>query len=75
MSKLPRVTGNEMVRALQRAGFVEDRQKGSHLTLLHPETRLRTVVPIRGRALGPGLTHSILKQAGLTAEDLRRLLK
>ena len=52
MSKLPRVTGKEMVRA-----------------------RLRTVVPIRGRALGPGLTHSILKQAGLPAEDLRRLLK
>jgi len=51
MSKLPRVTGKEMVRALRRAGFVEDRQKGSHLTLLQPETGLRTVVPIRGRAL------------------------
>jgi len=31
--KLPRVTGREVVRALERAGFVFDRQRGAHVIL------------------------------------------
>jgi len=75
MPKLPRVTSEEMVRALLKAGFTKDRQKGSHLTLLHPDTHRRAVVPMHGRVLKAGLTHGLLKQAGLTADDLRRLLE
>jgi predicted RNA binding protein YcfA (HicA-like mRNA interferase family) len=35
-----------VIRALKRAGFVEDRQRGSHLMLIHPESNARTVVPV-----------------------------
>jgi len=35
-----------VIRALKRAGFVEDRQRGSHLMLFHPESNARTVVPV-----------------------------
>jgi len=45
MAKLPSLTARKVVRALNRAGFVDDRQKGSHLILIHPETKARTVVP------------------------------
>ena len=39
MAKLPSLTARKVVRALKRAGFVEDRQRGSHLMLIHPETK------------------------------------
>jgi len=75
MPRLPSVGSRQMVQALLRAGFVEDRQKGSHLVLLHPETRRRATVPMHGRTLKAGTTRAILRQAGLTAEEFRRLLK
>jgi predicted RNA binding protein YcfA (HicA-like mRNA interferase family) len=44
--KLPRITGREVVRALERAGFVFDRQRGSHVVLIHPQNRRRVTVPV-----------------------------
>jgi predicted RNA binding protein YcfA (HicA-like mRNA interferase family) len=46
MPKLPSLTARKVIQALKRAGFVEDRQKGSHLMLIHPESNARTVVPV-----------------------------
>lgn len=74
MPKLPRVTARKMVAALKRAGFVERRQTGSHLILRHPETKLMAVVPQHAGTMGAHLTQSILRQAGLSAKDLRDLL-
>lgn len=76
MPKLPVVTGAEMIRALQRDGFVRMRQSGSHVTL-HSHRRDRTVpVPSHaGRTLSLGLTRKIIKQAGLTVEEFRQLLR
>ncbi len=52
MPKLPVLTAKELVRALKRPGFKEDRKKGSHLVLFHPQTRKRVVVPMHsGRIL------------------------
>lgn len=53
MSSLARPTGREMVRALERAGFVVERTRGSHYFLRHSDGRV-TVVPLRTRTLGPG---------------------
>ncbi len=75
--KLPRdLDGRELVRALVRAGFVVDRQSGSHAVLLHPtDPNRELVVPIHpGRPIPPGTLNRILKRAGLTPEDLLRLL-
>ena len=74
MPRLPRVTSAEMVRVLERSGFVRDRQTGSHLTMIHSVSRRRVVVPMHGRVLGVGITHSILKQADLTPDEFRELL-
>ena len=49
---VPSLTARKVVRALKRAGFIEDRQKGSHLILIQPTTKARTVVPIHS-----GKTH------------------
>jgi len=76
VSDLPQVTGARLVRALERAGFVQLRQIGSHVTLRHREdlTR-RTTVPIHGaRTIRPGTLRAILRGARLTVDDLKALL-
>jgi len=75
MAKLPSVSGERLVRALKRAGFVELRQKGSHVSLERRvgDKTFRTVVPMHA-ALAKGTLSDILKQAGLTPEQLRDLL-
>ena len=73
--RLPRVTAIQVVRALHRNGWIDDRQVGSHLVLLHPTRGGRVVVPMhRGKILKLRTLGDILKQAGLTPNDLRRLL-
>lgn len=74
MPKLPRVSAREMVRALVRAGYVEFRQKGSHLHLVREADGRKVTVPVHGGDLPVGLIAEILRQAGLSADDLRQLL-
>ena len=75
MPRLPSITARRLVRALRRAGFVDDRQKGSHLVLLHPGTKARTVVPLHaGKTLKHPLLRAILHDAGLTVEQFLDLL-
>jgi predicted RNA binding protein YcfA (HicA-like mRNA interferase family) len=75
MSTLPAVTGKQTVRALERAGFLKDRQKGSHLILIHPQRRVRVVVPMHaGKTIKKSLFAGILSEAGLSIEQFRDLL-
>ena len=39
MTRLPRIKGKELIRALERAGFTMDRTRGSHVFLKHPDGR------------------------------------
>jgi predicted RNA binding protein YcfA (HicA-like mRNA interferase family) len=70
---LPTLTAQELVKFLKRQGFVEDRQRGSHLVLFHPKESRTVVVPLHTGDLGRGLTRHILKDAGFTVEDYLRL--
>ncbi|PYT64441.1 MAG: hypothetical protein DMG35_00420 [Acidobacteria bacterium] len=45
MTRLPRGTGKDVVRALQKAGFFVDRTRGSHVFLKYPDGRA-TAVPV-----------------------------
>jgi len=73
---LPVVTGNRVVPALTRNGFVVDRIVGSHHVLVHPTDPTRTLtVPVHsGRDLKPGTLRAIIRQAGFTVEEFRELL-
>ena len=75
MPKLPRIDAAQMVRALHRARFTERRQKGGHLTMAHAETGRRVTIPMHPSDMPVRLTHRILKQAGLTPDELRELLR
>jgi len=75
MAELPALTSRKVVSALKRAGFVEDRQRGSHLLLFHPDTKARTVVPIHaGRTIKKPLLRAILHDARLTVDQFLGLL-
>jgi predicted RNA binding protein YcfA (HicA-like mRNA interferase family) len=74
MTRLPRLTGKEAVRALGRIGFQIIRTRGSHVFLRHPDGRV-TTVPVHSReTLGPGLLRSILRDVDLSVEDLLKNL-
>jgi len=57
---------------LQRAGFVIKRQSGSHVVLRHADGRQTYVAMHTGDVPG-GTFRSILKQAGLTEEEFKKL--
>ena len=65
----------EVIAALQKAGFVIVRQKGSHVRLLHADCRVVTVPDHRGQDIGRGLLRKILRDAELTRAEFVELLK
>ena len=69
---LPQLSGAEVVRALGRAGFEQVSQRGSHVKVRHPDGRM-AIVPLH-RELAPGTLRSILRQAGLSTDQLLELL-
>jgi predicted RNA binding protein YcfA (HicA-like mRNA interferase family) len=74
MTRLPALTGKEIMSALSSLGFSANRQRGSHVIMKHPDGRM-TVVPVHaGETIGPGLLLKILRDADLTKEELKRLL-
>lgn len=73
MSKLPVVSGAQCVKALERAGFIIYRQRGSHLTLVRIDPPGQTTVP-NHRELDRGTLRAIIRQAGLSVEEFIALL-
>ncbi|MBE9251573.1 type II toxin-antitoxin system HicA family toxin [Dolichospermum sp. LEGE 00240] len=74
MSKLPSLTGKEVIAALGKAGFEVIRVRGSHHILVHIDGR-RTVVPVHaGETIGTGLMTQILRDCQLDKEEFRNLL-
>jgi predicted RNA binding protein YcfA (HicA-like mRNA interferase family) len=72
---MPALNARKVIRALEKAGFVQDRQKGSHLILFHPQKKLTTVVPVhRGETISKPLLKEIINQSGLTSEQFLDLL-
>jgi len=74
MPRLPRLNSRQMLLALTQAGWYEERQIGSHVQLRHSERPGTVTVPVHaGLVLSPGVVSQILRQAGMTADELRRL--
>jgi predicted RNA binding protein YcfA (HicA-like mRNA interferase family) len=72
MSKLPQVSGDDVVRALQKRGFTVRRQHGSHIIMRRDDPFAQTVVP-NHRQIDRGTLRAILRQSGMTAEELIEL--
>ena len=75
MSRLPRITGTQVARALERAGFVLVRISGSHHHFHKAGVPGIVTVPVHaGEIIPPGTLSSILRQAGLSVEEFSALL-
>jgi predicted RNA binding protein YcfA (HicA-like mRNA interferase family) len=65
------LSGERMVAVLTRIGFDRVSQRGSHVK---PRRADRVVIVPLHHELAPGTLRSILRQAGLSSDDLLRLL-
>jgi predicted RNA binding protein YcfA (HicA-like mRNA interferase family) len=69
MSKLPRLTGKQVIRVLKNFGFEISRIKGSHYILRHSDGRM-TVVPVHSNEIiGPGLLTKILQDCKISKDE------
>ncbi len=73
---LPILKPHEVIDVLQRLGFIEARQSGSHRIFSHTENKKIIPVPVHGnRDIKKGTLHSIIKQTGLTRDEFMALLR
>lgn len=68
MGRLRIISACEMVRLLERLGFVVARQRGAHKRLIHPDGR-RTTVPDHGGDLPPGTIRATLADVGGSVQE------
>ena len=71
MPKFPSLTPQQVIKILEKKGFVLDRSKGSHRIYFHPETQRRVVVPFHRKDLPQGTLREILRQAGIEREEFQ----
>ena len=76
MPDLPHLSGQEIIRALERLGFAQARQRGSHVVMKKstPEGSIGCVVPMHDE-VAIGTLRSILKQAKVSADEFIKVVK
>ena len=73
MAKLPVCSGAEAVKAFEKAGWKQSRQKGSHVSLTQNNNPIVLTVPLH-RELKPGLLRGLIRSAGLSVDEFAALL-
>jgi len=68
--KPPILKPREVVARLERLGFREVRQRGSHKQFRHTDGRVTTVPVHQGRDISPTLLRQIARDIGLTLQEL-----
>lgn len=75
MSKLPHLSGKEVIKALSKVGFQPARQKGSHVILVKQSENGKLGVPVPlHKEIDIGTLLDIIRQAGLKREEFLKLL-
>jgi len=73
MPKLSPIRGKLLISILEKLGFEEIHQKGSHVRLRHSDGR-RTSVPVHsGEKVGVGLLRKILRDVNLSPDEFKKL--
>ncbi len=68
--KTPAITAKEIIKVLERKGFIKVRQSGCHAIFRHPDG-MRTTVPVHSsKDLGKGLLKQIMKDSGISDVEL-----
>lgn len=73
MPRLPRITAAETIKALEKLGFIQVRQKGSHVIMKKLDDRankqIGCVVPLHNKTIAVGTLKNILNQADISVEE------
>jgi len=70
MTKLPGVSGRDLVKALAKIGYLSDHQTGSHIILRHHAPPHRRLTILNHKEIAKGTLKNIIREAGLTIEAL-----
>jgi predicted RNA binding protein YcfA (HicA-like mRNA interferase family) len=73
VSQLPRISGQDCVKALQKVGFYQKRRESSHIILRRDEPFAQLVVPDH-QPLAKGTLRAIIRDSGLSVEEFVSLL-
>jgi len=73
MSKLPVISGRQCQKVLEKKDFLLKRQEGSHMIFRRLDPFAQVVVPDHD-VLDRGTLRAILRQAGISVEELINLL-
>jgi predicted RNA binding protein YcfA (HicA-like mRNA interferase family) len=73
MSKLPVVSGQDCVKALEKIGFYFKRQEGSQIVLRRDDPFSQVIVP-NHRELDRGTLRAIIRQTGMSVDEFSKLL-
>jgi predicted RNA binding protein YcfA (HicA-like mRNA interferase family) len=74
VSDLPRISGREIVKALKKIGYEQDRQRGSHIILRQTALPHRRVTVPDHKEVAKGTLRAIIREVGLTVDDFKALL-
>jgi predicted RNA binding protein YcfA (HicA-like mRNA interferase family) len=74
LSRLPRISGRDVITALRKVGYIQDRQHGSHIVLRHSSPPFRRIVVPDHKELATGTLRAIIRATGLTMDEFRDLL-
>jgi predicted RNA binding protein YcfA (HicA-like mRNA interferase family) len=74
LSKLPSISGREVVRAFEGIGYERDRQRGSHIVLRHRDAPHRRLVVPDHRVVAKGTLRALIRESGLTVDEFIALL-
>lgn len=74
MTKLPVLSGRELCKALARIRYEIDHQTGSHIILRKQDPPHRRLTVPNHKEIAKGTLRALLRQAGLTNEELLELL-
>lgn len=74
MSKLPVVSGQDIIKALAKIGYVFDHQRGSHIVIRQTFEPYRRITVPNHKEIAKGTLRKIIREAGLTVEDFASLL-
>ena len=74
VTKLPVVSARDLAKALAKVGYLHDHQKGSHIILRHQDPPHRRITIPDHKEIAKGTLKNIIREAGLTLEELLDLL-
>ncbi|KKQ18815.1 MAG: hypothetical protein US31_C0001G0002 [Berkelbacteria bacterium GW2011_GWA1_36_9] len=75
MTKIPRVSAKDLIKFLNKRGFIFISQKGSHIKLRKLSPIKQTIIIPNHKIIRPGTLNNILKKVGITNQELIELLR